>query len=100
MDFTSSVLALAEPVPFTVAILTVKSLTRVSGAEGVGDMVMARRSGALGRLRGAVGGLIHRVRPGQLGFLHVPGRGRAALRAQSAVDATGLVPHPHAPRLR
>jgi len=29
IDFISSVLALAEPVPFTVAILMVKSLTRV-----------------------------------------------------------------------
>ena len=31
IDFMSSVLALAEPVPFTVAILMVKSLTRVAG---------------------------------------------------------------------
>jgi hypothetical protein len=29
IDFMSSVLALAEPVPFTVAILMVKSLTRL-----------------------------------------------------------------------
>src|ERR1700749_2265976 len=35
MDFMSRVLALAEPVPFTVAILTAKSLLR----EGVGDML-------------------------------------------------------------
>jgi hypothetical protein len=30
IDFISSVLALAEPVPFTVAILIAKSLTRLS----------------------------------------------------------------------
>jgi hypothetical protein len=30
IDFMSSVLALAEPVPLTVAILMVKSLTRVA----------------------------------------------------------------------
>ena len=38
IDFMSSVLALAEPVPFTVAILMVKSLTRVA----VGDIGFRR----------------------------------------------------------
>jgi hypothetical protein len=36
IDFISSVLALAEPVPFTVAILMVKSLTRVVFAGDIG----------------------------------------------------------------
>ncbi len=38
IDFISSVLALAEPVPLTVAILMTKSLTR-EGADEAGDIV-------------------------------------------------------------
>src|SRR5688572_3667821 len=78
-DFMSSVLALAEPVPFTVAILIAKSFT-LSGI-----------SGALGNLGGVRGGFVRGMRPLDRGLLHVPGRGRAALGAQAAVHTQVFV---------
>src|SRR5215831_9698104 len=96
IDFISSVLALAEPVPFTVAILMVKSLMRARLAF---DMV-SFASGNLGLFRLERIRLVGGVRPVQLGFLHVPGRGRAALGAQSAVHAQVLVLHHHPRGLR
>src|ERR1700680_1713514 len=95
IDFISRGWALAEPVPFTVAILTEKSLTR----EGV-DAGIWGASGNLGfsgleRLRLVLG-----VRPVHHGLLHVPRRGRTALRAQSAVHAQVLVLHHDASGLR
>src|SRR5512146_1477507 len=88
MDFISSVLALAEPVPFTVAILIVKSLTRwVTGvSERLSDC-----SGDLGLARFQHPGFVLRVRPMDVGLLHVPcGRG-ATLGAEAAVHAEVLV---------
>src|SRR6267378_3810665 len=94
IDFISSVLELAEPVPFTVAILMVKSLTRVLFA---GDIVVL---GNPGFTRREHPGLVHGQRPVQFRLLHVPGRGRAALRAQAAVHAQILVLHHDAAGLR
>src|SRR5580704_7426680 len=99
IDFMSSVLALAEPVPFTVAILMVKSLMRAvvgdmgcRGAKGSGDF--------LGGLRRHGPRLVGGVRPLELGLLHVPGGGRAALGAQAAVHAQVLVLDHDTPGLR
>src|SRR6187399_1622444 len=84
MDFMSSELALAEPVPFTVAILIAKSFT-LSGISG------AHSSSNKGKfcVRGCrfIGG----VWPLDSRLLHVPGRGRAALGAQAAVHAQVFV---------
>src|SRR6478735_8620197 len=79
MDFMSSVLALAEPVPFTVAILIAKLFT-LSGI-----------SSALGKLGSVRGGFVGGVRPLDRGLLHVPGRGRATLGAQAAVHTQVFV---------
>src|SRR5580704_13011594 len=111
IDFMSRVLALAEPVPLTVAILMVKSLTRLVAVWVIGlsgflgtpmrrDRRCAHRSGDLGLLRLDGDGLTLRVRPVERGLLHVPRRGRAALGAQAAVHAQVLVLHHHAPGLR
>src|SRR6187402_883393 len=84
MDFMSSELALAEPVPFTVAILIAKLFT-LSGISG------ARSSSNKGKfcVRGCrfIGG----VWPLDGQLLHVPGRGRTALGAQAAVHAQVFV---------
>src|SRR5437879_415502 len=40
MDFISRLLALAEPVPFTVAILMAKSLMRVAVDAGIGGLAL------------------------------------------------------------
>src|SRR6516165_178007 len=93
IDFISSVLALAEPVPFTVAILMVKSLLRVRLAfdmmswVAVGSLGGGAASGDLRLARLERARLILGVWPVQLGFLHVPGGSRAALGAQAAVHA-------------
>src|SRR5688572_5771871 len=79
MDFMSNELALAEPVPFTVAILIAKLFMR----SGI--------SGALGKLGGVGGGLVLGMRPLDRRLLHVPGRGRATLRAQAAVHTKVFV---------
>jgi hypothetical protein len=112
--FISSALALAEPVPFTLAILMVKSLSlgpfaelliepdlrvlaslyRTAVEEWVG--VACLRSLADLRAAGA-DGLIDGMRPLQGELLHVPGRGRAALGAETAVHAQVLVLDHHAP---
>src|ERR1700761_8485138 len=94
IDFISSVLALAEPVPFTVAILMTKSLT---WAAEDGDI---STSGDLRFLRLHACGFVFCLRPADIGFLHVPRRRRAALRAKAAVDAQILVFHHDTPRLR
>src|SRR6516225_1988471 len=94
IDFISSVLALAEPVPFTVAILMEKSLTRAGVTCGI-------RVGS-GDLRFSDferGGLVVGVRPVELRLLHVPGGGRTTLGAQAAVHAQVLVLHHDAPGL-
>src|SRR5215472_17624724 len=96
IDFISSVLLLPEPVPFTVAILMVKSLMRARVAF---DMVL-RPSGNLRLARLERAGLVGGERPMQLGLLHVPGGRRAALGAQPTVHAQVLVLHHHAPGLR
>src|SRR5579859_3605680 len=98
IDFMSSVLALAEPVPFTVAILMVKSLT--CGALACGMVLIIGLSGDLRLLRFQYARLVFGVRPVQLGLLHVPGGGRAALGAQTTVHAQVLVLHHHASGLR
>src|SRR5215469_17007235 len=92
-DFISSVLALAEPVPLTVAILIEKSLIRAARAAVGGDIVswVFSGSGDLGFLRRHGARLVGGLRPVQLGLLHVPGGGRAALGAQPAVHAQILV---------
>src|SRR5262245_35843408 len=93
IDFISNVLALAEPVPFTVAILMAKSLMRAvcmgggfansnSKQPGSGDLRLFRSEGL---------GLVIGVRPVHEGLLHVPRGGRAALRAQATVNAQVLV---------
>src|SRR5207342_1239243 len=79
MDFMSSELALAEPVPFTVAILIAKLFT-LSGI-----------SGALRKLRGVCSGFVRGVRPLNVRLLHVPGRGRATFGAQAAVHTEVFV---------
>src|SRR5271169_22953 len=89
--FVSSKLALAEPVPLTVAILMVKSLMRAVFGMTSGNLRLARLEG---------GGFIYRVRPEDLRLLHVPGSGRAALGAQPAVHAQVLVLDHHAAGLR
>src|SRR5580693_9748344 len=93
MDFMSSVLALADPVPLTVAILMQKSLTRVAL-----DALMW--TSLTGRLRSGNLGLVDGVRPMQLRLLHVPRRCRAALCAQPAMHAQVFVLHHDAPGLR
>src|ERR1700704_7124996 len=91
IDFISSELALAEPVPFTVAILMTKSLIRAAVA---GDMsTFCGSSGDLRFLRLQVTRFIDGKRPVHIGFLHVPGCGWAALRAQPAVNTQVLVLH-------
>src|SRR5687767_11694273 len=79
MDFISSELALAEPVPFTVAILIAKLFT------------LSGMSGALGKLGSVCDSLVHGVRPPDRGLLHIPGRSRTALRAQAAVHTQVFV---------
>src|SRR5512139_784418 len=91
MDLAKSVLAEAEPEPFTFANLTTKSLT-------------AWIFFMMGFLRGlARGGAVAAPRPrvGELEevLLHVPGAGRAALRAHPAVQAHVLVLGHDAPGL-
>src|SRR5688500_17337829 len=92
MDFMSSVLALAEPVPFTVAILIAKLFT-LSGISS------AHSSSNTGQFGGVGCGVVRGMRPLDRGFLHVPGRRGTALRTQAAVhtqvfvfdhDATGM----------
>src|SRR5580704_18599687 len=101
MDFMSSVLALADPVPLTVAILMQKSLTRVVLDALMWTSLTGRlRSGNLGVLRLEDAGLVDGVRPMQLRLLHVPRRCRAALRAQPAMHAQVFVLHHDAPGLR
>src|SRR5437868_8604220 len=78
--FISSAFALAEPVPFTVAILIAKSFVR--------SWVISCALGHLGRVGG---GFILGVRPLHEGLLHVPGGRRAALGAQAAVHAEVFV---------
>src|ERR1700728_1255235 len=95
IDFISSVLALADPVPLTVAILTVKSLTRAGLLAG---MMFSLRYLGLSRREGV--GFVLRERPKELGLLHVPGGGRTALGAQPAVHAQVLVLDHHAAGLR
>ena len=83
--FANSVLAEAEPEPFTLANLTTKSLTA--------SMLFVIH----GRLRPPCAGrrCFAASRPGvrhlDEGLLHVPRPGRAALRAQAAVQADVLV---------
>src|SRR3954462_126263 len=90
MDFMSSVFALAEPVPFTVAILIAKSFV----LSWVITRPFLNGEGNLCRLGGR---FILGMRPLHERFLHVPRRGRAALGAQSAVNAEIFVLH-HDPR--
>src|SRR4029079_15342273 len=80
MDFISRVLALAEPVPFTVAILIAKSLI-------FSDIL----SSALAQLRRIRGGFVRGMRPLDGGLLHVPRRRGAAFGAQAAMHAQVLV---------
>src|SRR5215475_13754135 len=112
IDFMSSVLALAEPVPLTVAILMVKSLMRAAGDAVMvvlGCSWVAPPRGCAGGTGGSgdlgfpgleAHGFVARLRPVQLRLLHVPGGGRAALGAQAAVHAQVLVLDHHAPGLR
>ena len=79
----SRLLALAEPVPFTVAILNAKSLMPL----------MRRPPPVLPEVPNAYGIT-------SANFCHVPRRRRAALGAQSAVQADVFVLHHHALRLR
>ena len=77
----SRLLALAEPVPLTLASLNAKSFT----LERVCWKCCAAMSGRHRNRRR------HGERDQQLELLHVPRRGRAALGAQAAVDAEVLV---------
>jgi len=80
IDFISRLLALAEPVPFTVAILMTKSLIRVAVA---GDRVpFADLQAIFGSFACKSREFIDGKRPVHIRLLHVPGRGGAALRAQ------------------
>src|SRR3977135_3895853 len=96
MDFISSVLALADPVPFTVAILMAKSLMPVEvmpvlvirvevGDDMDGVRPQAPAPGNLGFLRQEHSCFVLRLRPVQVGFLHVPRGGGTALGTQPAV---------------
>src|ERR1700736_2978294 len=78
-----------EPVPLTLASLTAKSFT----SEAVSRTTSTAMSGNRHRRHR------QRQRDGQLELLHVPRRGRAALRAQPAMDAQILVLDHHAMRL-
>src|SRR5215472_18861747 len=78
-----SPLALADPVPLTVAMPSAKSLTLA---------MRARRGRGLHERE--------RVRDLQFELPHVPGGGRAALGAQPAMEAHVLVLQHHALRLR
>src|SRR6266446_9209966 len=108
MDFISRLLALAEPVPFTVAILMAKSLMRSAVDADMGGLalwggVRGRRcsaSGDLGLLRLQHACFVGGVRPMHVGLLHVPRGGRATFGAQAAVNAEILVLHHHALCLR
>src|SRR5882762_4783006 len=94
IDFISSVLALAEPVPFTVAILMVNSLMRVVFA---GDIVVSRQSWVCApRASGP------RPRPAASAVptSACPRPRSAALRAQAAVHAQIFVLHHDAAGLR
>src|SRR6185436_15626193 len=79
MDFISNELALAEPVPFTVAILIAKLLT------------LSGMSGALGNLGCVSRRFVLGMRPPDRRLLHVPGRRRTALGTQAAMHAQVLV---------
>src|SRR5262245_38918446 len=94
MDFISSVLALAEPVPFTVAILIAKSLT-LSVIASSWDGKLRR----LGHLRGGGRGFVLGTGPLHEGFLHIPRGSGAALGAQAAMHAQVLVFDHDAPRV-
>src|SRR6185437_12411523 len=90
MAFISNPLALAEPVPFTVAILITKSLVRsaVRSAVRMPDMMpscslpVSRRPATTYQPRSA-----RQPRPDQSRLLHVPGSRRTALGTQPAVHA-------------
>src|SRR3954465_8229074 len=99
MACMSSPLALAEPVPLTLASFSAKSLilrtrcwcTELALACGVVDGPHGR-----GRPGFAAAG----QRDEDLEFLHIPGRRGTTLRAKTAVDAHVLVLHHHPPGLR
>src|SRR6185295_2934016 len=84
MDFMSSELALAEPVPFTVAILIAKLFT-LSGISGACSLCNKGQFGLCGS------SFVRGVRPLDRGFLHIPGRGRTTLGTQPAVHAQVFV---------
>src|SRR5665213_3125841 len=90
IDFIRSMLALAEPVPLTVAILMTKSLIfEESGADMLG--IRSAKKGKIARLIERLGDLglsgggglsfIEGERPVHVGLLHVPGGGGAAFGA-------------------
>src|SRR5690606_65531 len=97
----NSSLADAEPEPLTLANLTTKSLPACSGATA-GLIAPAsptappsRRNapGSSGLPGLRIAAATARLRLLQQEFLHVPGSGRAAFRAQAAVQAHILVLH-------
>src|SRR4029079_7254736 len=105
MACISRLLALAEPVPFTVPILNAKSLTRDSTAflpplrpfasDILHRRAMARRG--RGELRDDRGhsrrAAPRRIRNEELELSHVPGGGRASLGTQTAMQAYVFVLH-------
>jgi hypothetical protein len=78
----SSPLALAEPVPFTLANLKAKSLTRIERCAGV------ETSGSLSDCGKDWPSCVWNFK---LKLLHIPGRGRAALGAKAAMDTEVFV---------
>src|SRR3974390_3151882 len=82
MACMSSPLALAEPVPFTLANLKAKSFTRIEGCAG------EETSGSLSDCGKDWPSCVWNFK---LKLLHIPGRGRAALGAKTAVDTEVLV---------
>ncbi len=100
IDFISSVLALADPVPFTVAILMVKSL--LPGAAALEWIIRVSTD-----LQAIFGSAARSARASSCacgqstqGFLHIPRGGGTALGAQTTVNTQVFVLHHDATGLR
>src|SRR5262245_48290078 len=96
MLFIRRPLALAEPVPLTVAILMTKSLMREAWECGIEKV----NSGDLGLFGLQSARLVRGMRPVHLGLLHIPCGRRTTLGTQATMHAEVLVLHHHAPGLR
>src|SRR5689334_7109381 len=100
----SKVLALADPVPFTVPILNAKSLTPAGVVPFIVGLGMAHDLASRRRLIADASRTVHRGRPSiwdlQHELAHVPCSGRTPFCAQTTVETDILVLHHDSFRLR